>query len=529
MIKTFITSLKLDNTCKVNKMINSLKTFTKVSSNISSDLYSNKWLKLFAGFLTALKTIIELFGSKIFVVFLLYGFIQFSISEGFFITGENNFFHIFLLISISECYAQSNLLDDGDNTYYAILLLKINAKKYILSNYCWKIFLRLISFLTVFIILKDIIGLSISTAILYSFFNIMLKTIFNYFRVKDYTKCRNTMIKLIWPVTIVCTLLAFLLPILKITISIQLFYILCVFVYIYGLYSFYKLAKFDGYYKMYKEYLKPESKLVENKLQSFNMNIHNNININNVVNEKQKGFKYLNSLFTARHKKKIYLSMILQIIITILEYIIIIYCSVYDYNFHKMISHSFTFIYFLIAYGAYFMGALNADRLTISWFEDCDHAMLNFKVFRINKNILVLFRERFILLIKVSILPILIMSIGATIIYKINIASQNILDYFVVFILSILIYINTIMNGLLMYYIIQPNSYSENLKKAINNNNFATMINIICCMTILLLPILLKLSIQMIGLATILYTILHICLGFYAIYKLATKTFRVKN
>ena len=59
------------------------------------------------------------------------------------------------------------------------------------------------------------------------------------------------------------------------------------------------------------------------------------------------------------------------------------------------------------------------------------------------------------MLVKISILPTLVMSIGATIMFKVNMASEYILDYFVVFALGILICINTIMNMLLMYYIIQ--------------------------------------------------------------------------
>ena len=121
------------------------------------------------------------------------------------------------------------------------------------------------------------------------------------------------------------------------------------------------------------------------------------------------------------------------------------------------------------------------------------------------------------------------MSIGATIMFKVNIVSKYILDYFVIFTLGILICINTIMNMLLMYYIIQPNSYSENLKKAVQNKPFFTMLNLMGYMIILMLPTIFKLSIPMIGLVVITYTLLHVALGFIVIYKFATKSFRIKN
>ena len=106
MLKTFITSVKLDNICKVNKMINSLKKFTRIGSDISSDLYSNKGIKVFAGVLSAIKTVIELFGSKILAIFIIYGLLLQIASKGFFNADGNTFFHIFLFISIIECFAR---------------------------------------------------------------------------------------------------------------------------------------------------------------------------------------------------------------------------------------------------------------------------------------------------------------------------------------------------------------------------------------------------------------------------------------
>ncbi|MBR2587986.1 MAG: hypothetical protein IKD77_02135 [Bacilli bacterium] len=111
MVRTFITSVKLESTCKVNKMINSFKKFTRIGSDISSDLYSNKGIKVFAGVLSAIKTVIELFGSKIIAIFILYGLsLQMANGGGLNYSSlnadGNTFLHIFLFISIIECFAR---------------------------------------------------------------------------------------------------------------------------------------------------------------------------------------------------------------------------------------------------------------------------------------------------------------------------------------------------------------------------------------------------------------------------------------
>ena len=199
----------------------------------------------------------------------------------------------------------SNLLDDGENTYYAIALLKMDAKKYVLSTYYWKMLSRFISFVVVLIAFRNVMGIPIFVCILYSIFNVMLKTIFNYYRINDYKKNKNTMAKSIGIVAVLCYLLAILPPTFKYTVPLYIFEIACAIVIPYGIYSFYKLSKFDNYYKMYKDYLNPESKSVENKMKAFNNKVHNQINAEKTVGNKKSGVKYLNSLFAVRYRKKI--------------------------------------------------------------------------------------------------------------------------------------------------------------------------------------------------------------------------------
>ncbi len=106
MVKTFITALKLENTCRVNKMLNSIKRLKKYSNNSSNTKQTNKLVKVTVGSLAAIKYIIELFGSKLLAILLIYGVLQGAYSENIFHVSTNTFFHIFLFISIVECFAR---------------------------------------------------------------------------------------------------------------------------------------------------------------------------------------------------------------------------------------------------------------------------------------------------------------------------------------------------------------------------------------------------------------------------------------
>ncbi len=106
MVKTFITAVKLENACRVNKMLNSINKLKKNSNNSSNTKRTSKLVKVTVGILTTIKYIVELFGSKMLALFLIYGALQGAQGENIFPVGTNAFFHIFLFSSIVECFAR---------------------------------------------------------------------------------------------------------------------------------------------------------------------------------------------------------------------------------------------------------------------------------------------------------------------------------------------------------------------------------------------------------------------------------------
>lgn len=107
MINIFCTSLKLKTICWVNKILNKLKKNSVIGNDISYNLYKNKNLKIFGLVIYILKSIIELFGGKLFLIFFILGIILGINGTGVIkYLGENVYLHIFLFLSIIECYAR---------------------------------------------------------------------------------------------------------------------------------------------------------------------------------------------------------------------------------------------------------------------------------------------------------------------------------------------------------------------------------------------------------------------------------------
>ena len=65
--------------------------------------------------------------------------------DGILQANANTFLYILTFWSILESFIQSDMFENNENNYYSIISLKMDAKKYALSNYYWKMFLRYIS------------------------------------------------------------------------------------------------------------------------------------------------------------------------------------------------------------------------------------------------------------------------------------------------------------------------------------------------------------------------------------------------
>ena len=65
MLKTFITSFKLQNTYRTNSIIYSIKQLPLIKRILPNSLYKNKGLKIFANIISILWEIISIFIGKI--------------------------------------------------------------------------------------------------------------------------------------------------------------------------------------------------------------------------------------------------------------------------------------------------------------------------------------------------------------------------------------------------------------------------------------------------------------------------------
>lgn len=524
MLNTFFESLKLNNTYKVNKLIYTIKK-TAIGDSLTNESYANKNIKIMGNIINFIKSLITLFVGKLVVFGILYGLMQYLDNQGVLVANGSTFFHILFFSIICEAFVQSNMFEKNEWDYYAINSLKMNAKQYVLSNYYWKMFLRIISFIFAFIILKDIIEIPVNIGILLSIFSVMIKTVFNNLKINDYIKDRNTIKKIMFPLAIAIMLIAIGLPMVNITISFTLFKYIYVIVLFLGIFSFFKLAIHNNYYKIYKKVLMLESNATRIEHKEINVKKQEKNNTFKTTNNKESGFKYLNSLFINRNRKKLYLPVILTSLGLFAESTLMFCGVLYNQDIQMLVMELAPLILGILIFIIFEINMLMIGKVFVeTLFEKCDQAMLTFKSFRTKKAVIKSFKERAITLLKLSFLPTFIIAIQPILIFKICGLELTIIENLTIFIVLIIIGILASINTLFIYYLIQPYTYNSVMKKARDNR---PIINIMSCILLFIPFVLLMINMKIALIGILWFSIIYIVVGIKAINKKAFKTFKL--
>ena len=262
-------------------------------------------------------------------------------------------------------------------------------------------------------------------------------------------------------------------------------------------------------------------------MKAFNNNFGEKVNIKKTVDKNKTGIKFLHSLYTSRFKTKLLIPIILESIACICESIALIYFGIFDESIKTLISEEnvlyFTFIVIVAC-----MVFSNVSRIITNFYEDCDHAMLSFKAYRTRKVIVSLFKERLIYLVKLNIIPVIIMVIGFFVVKYINYGMKFNISLIFTCISAFFITISSIMFNLLLFYIFQPYSYNERLKKASINNFFIMFFSMMFCIFIYIMGFFIFESIIINNIIIIIYTIIIVCMSIFLVNKLAPITFKRK-
>ena len=143
MLKTFITSFKLQNTYRVNSIIYSIKQLPVVKRILPNSLYKSRGLKIFANIISALWELTSVFIGKIIYIASMI-FMALSLYNT---NSSDTFIHLFVFLTLAGGVLNTYMLNPTKDKYYAIILMNINAREYGLSNYYYQLLKLIVGFL----------------------------------------------------------------------------------------------------------------------------------------------------------------------------------------------------------------------------------------------------------------------------------------------------------------------------------------------------------------------------------------------
>ena len=135
MFNTFIQSFKLRNCYKVNSIIYSIKQIPLIKRILPDSLYKSLILKIIGNIISIIWEISSIFlGKLIYIAAMIFGMM------GLYTTNSSGtFLTIFTFLTIAGSLMNTYMFNPTKDKYYAMFIMRMDAKKYTISNYIYAI------------------------------------------------------------------------------------------------------------------------------------------------------------------------------------------------------------------------------------------------------------------------------------------------------------------------------------------------------------------------------------------------------
>ena len=522
MVRTFFLSFRLKNTYRVNSIIYSIKQLPLIKKILPDTLYQNHGLKIFGNVISALIEVGTTFiGKLLYLWLMIYSFISMYPTNS-----SETFLHLFFFLTLCGGLLNTYLFNPTRDKYYAMFLMNMDAREYTLSNYYYAMLKVFIGFLPFTILFGILTHIPIWLSILLPLFVVMVKTMINYFSLIDFKKTRkakneNVPFKIVWILIVILLALAYLVPFTKIVMPTWLFVVLFMISLGLGSYCFFKIHRFTEYRMMYKQ-LFANSGMEKKTAEQINKETAlKQIELDRDLTSSKDGFPYFHELFVKRHRKILTIAVKKQALVLLLLSVAI-FIGVLVNKDIKSTTNGILLMW--LPYFVFIMYMLNrGTTITQAMFMNCDHAMLTYRIYRNPNVILGLFRERLKTLISINLLPATIIGASLAFLLFLTGGTTNALNYVVLFVSIIAMSIFFSVHYLVMYYLLQP--YNVNTEMKSSTYSIVQGVTYFACYYMMQL----KLPTFYFGLVITLFCVVYSLLSLWIAYRMAPKTFKLRN
>ena len=522
MKNSFILSFKLKITYRVNTIIYAIKQIPLIKRIIPDGVYGASGLKDLAYVIACLYEIIQMFLGKFIYMFLC----LFLVLNAIGLYEINDFLNIMFFMSIIGSYLNTYMFEPSNDKYYAMMIMRMDAKKYTVSNYFYNIFKSIIGFIPPIIIFSLILKLNPFISLLIPFFVGSIKMNTGAFYLKRYEKNKfitdiNHKDILKWLIVIPSFILAYLLPVLHISLPIFMYIIFINISILLLIKSIKCIYNFNDYYAIYKVILNDENM---NTIDVNGTDINKSAALN-MLDDKHKftsnkeGYAYFNELFIKRHNKVLYRFVKIVTIIICCIFLMFLGATIFIDEMKSLINEKILTIIPAFLFIMYYINT--GQRVAKIFFMNCDSAMLTFSFYKERKVILNLFKERLKSIIKMNLIPSLALSVGIIILLLVA-KNYSLNDYILIFLSLNAMSVFFSVHNMVIYYLLQPYNANSDIKGG--SFQIINMITYFACYYICQM----KIDIHIFATFILIFSILYIIISLYLVNKYASKTFKIR-
>ena len=547
MIDAFLISFRLRIECRVNGTLRILRHVPLLKRLLPGDVYAKSWIKVIVMVFAGFGELFSFFFGKIIYLGLMIALPCILLTKDAVPARPAGpmALNIFFFLTLIGAFLRNTLFDPSDEMSYAVFLMRMDARKYALSNYIYFLIKTLLGFIIVIGLFNALIpGLSLSPllVLLLPLYNAGAKICASAFQIWFFRR-RGALFsgdtegtgKLMLAIILLLLLAAYV-PAIAFGRGIPASFAaaFCVVFVLGGAACMVFLLHAGDYRRILKSVeLKnrpsgeAEKGAVLNKAVKEGMLQKISEDAPSSDAERfagKRGFAYFNALFVRRHRKLLTRAASrLAVILAVLMVLAAAACRFVPGVGAEINGRILGFLPIFL-FVLYFIN--RGETITQAMFFNCDSSMMNYNFYRRPDVILGIFTERLKTLVKINLMPSGAVAIGLPLIYFASGGTERPAEYLIMFVTVIAMSVFFSVHYLAMYYLLQP--YTEGLaQKGVAYRIVMTLTYAVCyaCMQIKAL----RENALLFGIIVCVFAVVYAAVALALTYKLAPKTFRLRR
>ncbi|MDO5558767.1 MAG: hypothetical protein Q4F95_04130 [Oscillospiraceae bacterium] len=524
MIDSFLISFRLKNTYRTNSFIYSLKSLPFIRKLLPASLYANTVLKTLINILSAVTGFLTMFIGK--AVYLLIVWLLVQIMKA---PGGDSFANMLIFLTLIGGIINTQLFDPSKDKFYAMFIMRMDSREYILTNFMYFLLRTFIGFIPSALIFGSLSGACAATCLCIPVYAVSIKLCFAAVGLRDYTskvkketskkeiliKCISSLVllalsasgftgyvlgeKILWIISA-----AVLIP-----AAIALRYIIC--------FKFYrnvsrKLLRHEQYADV--SYTKTMAEAQQISMQK-------KIIQDTSLTSSKSGYKYFNELFMKRHARLLTksakrITAAAAVLLAASAAAVMLMPATHPQIRSVLMNY--------LPYFLFLMYLINRGKvITQAMFMNCDHSMLTYRFYRKPEALLKLFAHRLRYVVLINLMPAAVIATGLPLLLYLTGGTDEPLNYLVLFISIIAMSVFFSVHNMVMYYLLQP--YNVNMESRNAAYGVVNWVTYMVCYVFVQT----KMPTLIFGAAVSAFCIIYIAVALILAYRLAPKTFRLRN